>query len=362
MRTGIRSAARLGSRDGYARGWSDGYRLGACQSIASRLPLPELPRRAVKVMFVREDSPGYHLIESGIMAALARSARELVTVTTRDPLVSIAAAERPDLMLVMNGIFILKPDILEQIRAMGVRTAAWFADDPYFPHLTIPLVRHFDHVFTHEAGIVDYYRSLGANAHYLPFAAPLARAFPQRPEFACWSDVCFIGTGFPNRIAFFDRLAPYLKPKKIFIAGALWNQLRSYAELRHAIRLEGVQVDEAVNYYNGAKIVINLHRQPDQTSIPPGVSAMSVNPRTFEINACATLQLTDIRSDLASLYEPGSSIETYATPEECIEKIEYYLRHEEERLRVALGGYEATRRAHAYEHRITVLLETVFGP
>jgi len=362
MRTSIRSVALRGSRDGYAKGWSDGYRLGACQSIAARLPIPELPQRPVKVLFVREDSAGYHLIESGIMTALARSVRELVAVTTRDPLVSIATVERPDLMLVMNGIFVLQPSVLEQIRALGIRTVAWFADDPYFPHLSSPLVRHFDFVFTHEAGIVDYYRSLGANVHYLPFAAPLALAWPQRVEHTCWSDICFIGTGFPNRIAFFDKLAPYLKTKKIFIFGGLWNQLRAYAELKHAIRLEGVQVDEAVKYYNGAKIVINLHRQPDPTSIPPGVSAMSVNPRTFEINACATLQLTDIRADLAAQYVPGASIETFTSPEECIEKIDYYLRHEEERLRVALDGYAATRRAHTYEHRIAVLLEAVFGP
>jgi len=362
MRTGIRSSAQRGSRDGFAKGWSDGYRLGASQSIAAHLPLPELPHRPVKVLFVREDSPGYHLIESGIMTALAKSVREMVAVTTRDPLGAIAAAERPDLMLVMNGIFVLQPGVLEQIRSMGIRTAAWFADDPYFMHLSSRLVRHFDYVFTHEAGIVDYYRSLGANAHYLPFAAPLARAYPQRAEYAYWSDICFIGTGFPNRIAFFDKLAPYLKKKKVFISGGLWNQLRAYGDLKHAIRLEGVQVDEAVKYYNGAKIVINLHRLPDLTSIPPGVSAWSVNPRTFEINACATLQLTDIRPDLAALYEPGNTIETYTTPEECIEKIDYYLRHEDERLRVALGGYAATRRAHTYEHRISELLAAVFGP
>lgn len=361
MSTSIRSARRRGSRDGYVKGWSDGYRLGASQSIAARLPLPELPKRPLKVMFVREDSPGYHLIESGIMTALSKSVRELVAVTTRDPLAAVAAAERPDLMLVMNGIFVLQPEVLEQIRGMGVRTVAWFADDPYFLHLSSPLVRHFDYLFTHEAGIVDYYRSLGANVHYLPFAAPLDRAFPRPAEAAYWSEICFIGTGFPNRIAFFDRLAPYLRKRKVSICGGLWNNLQSYADLKHAIRLEGVSVDEALNYYNGAKIVINLHRLPDPASIPPGVSAMSVNPRTFEINACATLQLTDIRPDLIALYEPGTSIETYTTPEECVEKIDYYLRHEEERLRLALNGYAATRRVHTYEHRIGVLLEVVFG-
>lgn len=361
-KSAARAGVRAGTRDGYLRGWRDGYRIGASQAIARQLPLPTPTRRPLKVLFVRENSTGYHLIERGIISALSKAVEQVAVAQTLDPVEAIAERERPDLMLVLNGIFVLQPDRLERIRAMGIRTCAWYADDPYFMELSAPLAPHYDHVFTHEIGTVEYYRSLGAKAHYLPFAAPLEHAGPMRVGQRYWTDICFIGSGFPNRIAFFDRLAPYLKKKKVFIAGGLWNQLKAYRDLKRAIHLPGVQVDEALQYYNGAKIVINLHR----THEPPGGSSYpvvphSVNPRTFEINACCTLQLTDARSDLAAMYAPGLEIETFASPGECIEKMEYYLRREDERLDKALRAYERTRRSHSYEQRIAVMLDTIFG-
>ncbi|MGM0882785.1 MAG: glycosyltransferase family protein [Bacillota bacterium] len=56
----------------------------------------------------------------------------------------------------------------------------------------------------------------------------------------------------------------------------------------------------------------------------------------FEIAACGTLQLTDIRADLDRFYTPGEEIVTYASPQEMIEKNEYYLHHEHERQTIAL--------------------------
>lgn len=355
------SAIRAGSSAGYKRGWSDGYRLGAAHSIAQAIPSPGLSRRELKVMFVRENSTGYHLIESGIISALDKAVSHLVVANTLDPIEQIAERERPDLMLVLNGIFVLQPEVLERIRSLGVRTAAWFADDPYFMELSSRLVPHYDVVFTHEAGVVDYYRMLGGRVYYLPFAAHLARACPQHVDATYWSDICFIGSGFANRLALFDQILPHLKRRRIFIAGSGWQRLRRYAQLRHSINLDGVQVDEAVKYYNGAKIVINLHRTHDLAAYAPHVSLMSVNPRTFEINGCASLQLADVRADLSALYVPGEEIATFADAKECLAKINYYLSHEHERLRLALGGYAKTRSAHTYEHRIAVLLATIFG-
>lgn len=347
-------------QEGYSKGWSDGFRLGASHSIMHTIPVPAMMQRPIKVMFVRENSTGYHLIERGIISALQKAVRELVVVCTLDPIAEIAAREMPDLMLVLNGIFVLQPETLEAIRALGIRTAAWFADDPYFLELSSRLVPHFDDVFTHEAGVVDYYRGLGGRVHYLPFAAPVEHAGPVQVEQTYWSDVCLIGSGFPNRIAFIDRIAPYLKKLRVYIAGGLWNQLKSYRHLGPWINLGGVPVEEAVKYYNGAKIVLNLHRTHELGGLSSRVSTMSVNPRTFEINACASLQLTDIRADLPSLYTPGSSIETYGSAEECIEKIHYYLRNEQQRLDVALRGYRTTKACHTYEHRMANILHTIY--
>ena len=42
------------------------------------------------------------------------------------------------------------------------------------------------------------------------------------------------------------------------------------------------------------------------------IAPASPNPRTFEIAASTTLQLTDARDDIARFYKPGVEIETYS--------------------------------------------------
>ena len=120
---------------------------------------------------------------------------------------------------------------------------------------------------------------------------------------------------------------------------------------------------ETAATYNGAKIVINMHRAHDDATFNSNsgqLTAVSPNPRTFEISACGTLQLTDIRDDLGSFYTPGVDIVTYSSPVEMVEKIEYYLNHEEERQEIALRGMYRTMKEHTYAHRLTMLLSQLF--
>ncbi|WP_025699813.1 CgeB family protein, partial [Paenibacillus durus] len=116
--------------------------------------------------------------------------------------------------------------------------------------------------------------------------------------------------------------------------------------------------------YSGSKIVINLHRSHVDDAFNNNtlaISAASPNPRTFEIAASGTLQLSDVRDDLASFYNPGEEIVTFSTPQEMIDKIRYYLTHEEERQAIVLKGLERTLRDHTYPKRVNQLLATIFG-
>jgi spore maturation protein CgeB len=88
--------------------------------------------------------------------------------------------------------------------------------------------------------------------------------------------------------------------------------------------------------------------------------AVSPNPRTFEIASCATLQLTDIRDDLVSFYTPDVDIVTYSSPQEMVEKIEYYLIHEDERREIAIRGMERTLRQHTYAIRLDTMLNLLY--
>jgi spore maturation protein CgeB len=48
--------------------------------------------------------------------------------------------------------------------------------------------------------------------------------------------------------------------------------------------------------------------------------------------------LTDHYEKIAELFEIGKEIETYSSGKELKEKVEYYLSHEEERIKIVAAG------------------------
>jgi spore maturation protein CgeB len=173
-----------------------------------------------------------------------------------------------------------------------------------------------------------------------------------------------MGTAWNNRIALFDQLAPYLSNKNTLIVGPDWNRMQNYHLLSSKIRLEVLSPEDSALLINKSKIVINNHRPFNDTTVfshnSRNFPAVSINPRTFEISACGAFQLTDVRQELNRDYEMGKDIETYTSPTELIEKIEYYLSHDAERSAIARSGHSKTLKNHTYQKRLLTLLKVVF--
>jgi spore maturation protein CgeB len=356
--------ATLGRERGFLAGKKHGIRMGRCQAILDDMKPAALPLREAKVLFIIQ---GFDAIDGGISQGLQQTVRESYTGTAAD-MVRLAEILRPDLVLVMNGLHVFPAehsDHVDQINLMGIRTAIWFADDPYFSDHTASLAPHYNYVFTHELSCLAFYREIGCQqVHYLPLAVNTSVYKPMHvaPEYR--SDICFIGNGFPNRIALFDQIAPFLTNKKVILAGALWEQLHHYSLLEQGIKLQWIPIEESVKYYNGAKIVMNVHRLTfDETynKNSRNLPGYSINPRTYEISACGTLQITDYRHDLDQYFTPGQDIETYNSAEELIQKMQHYLAHEEDRIRIAMRGLRRSISEHTFANRLSKLLDIVFA-
>ncbi|XEC93414.1 glycosyltransferase [Paenibacillus tarimensis] len=362
--SGHASDRRTGYRDGYASGFSDGVHLGRCEGIIRRtLAIP--PRKDVKVLYVTSGLWAYRPLDEGIAEALSELTTECQIVQPTEDIPEISSRYRPDLVLSLNSVQCMKTEHADAVRGMGIRTAVWFSDDPYYFDVTAGIAPHYDYVFTLESVCVPLYREAGCdNVYHLPFAAHAKLFRPKRVDPSQRTDICFIGSAFRNRVAFFDEIAGYLAGKNTLISGYWWERLSNYRLLGPNIRSGyWMSPEDTASYYNGAKIVINFHRAVDEeTNQNAGlVPARSVNPRTFEIAACGTLQLTDLREDLHTHFTPGTEIATYSSPGELAERIEYYLTHEEERRAVAARSLERVMREHTYYHRLDTLLRTVFG-
>lgn len=355
---------QAGYAAGYGGGYRSGYHAGRCQMVYDRLAGSAAQDVLMdkSVMYVSQGTPGFRTIDHGIMNALGKLVREAIRVTSGDPVALLAELHRPDLVLVLNGIFSVDTSQIDRIRAMGIPTAVWVADDPYFSDQTRVMATHYDVVFTHEISCVEMYREAGCKrVHYLPFAADPELFRPVHPP-AMHTDLLFIGMAFPNRLSFFNQLFPLLTRRKVLIAGGGWQGMAGYERLKDSIWLSGIEPELTPAFYSGARIVINLHRSDQESANSHRFPGLSLNPRTFEIGASGTLQLVDERAELSRYYTPGHDLETFRTPEELMEKAEHFLSREDDRRTMAINGLKRTLRQHTYVHRLKQMFSMLKEP
>jgi len=84
------------------------------------------------------------------------------------------------------------------------------------------------------------------------------------------------------------------------------------------------------------------------------------NMRLYEATGVGSCLLTDWRPNLPELFAPDTEVITYRTAEECVEKVNYLLAHEQERQSISRAGQRRTLRDHTYEHRayeLTTILQ-----
>lgn len=361
----VLTSADRGRADGLVAGFDEGYLRGRANVIVNR-ERPAFPVRQKRVLYVGSGKGfPYSPIDEAITTTLRGLTSELIVATPSDSIPQLAALHTPDLLLALDGLE-LPTDYIDAVRAMGIPTAIWFTDDPYYTDMTVAISPHYDYVFTLERNCLEPYRAAGSpNVHYLPFAAYTDHYRPTLIQSPIRRNLGFIGSAYWNRVHFLRPVMPALAEQGLMINGIWWDRLPEFSQYSDRIELgKWMGPVETAEVYSGTKIVLNLHRSPFEEDVNhngAGILAASPNPRTFEISACATLQLVDARDDLASFYTPGVEIETFSTADELVDKVRFYLTHEKERREIALRALDRTLRDHTYANRLNDMLTVIFG-
>lgn len=81
--------------------------------------------------------------------------------------------------------------------------------------------------------------------------------------------------------------------------------------------------------------------------------------RVFDICGAGGFALSNYQSELPEHFRIGEEIEVYGSEEECLDKIAFYLEHEEEREKIAERGCQKVRREFSYEHQFGTMFNTV---
>lgn len=107
---------------------------------------------------------------------------------------------------------------------------------------------------------------------------------------------------------------------------------------------------EPVDYYNIAPYVYKCSKINLNMSLRSIKSGMPL--RVFDIMGAGGFLLSNFQSDFLDCFIPGDDFAFYDSHKDLVDKIEYYLRNEEERKQMAASAHKKIQRAHTFVHRI----------
>lgn len=105
---------------------------------------------------------------------------------------------------------------------------------------------------------------------------------------------------------------------------------------------------EMPKVFQASKINLNMTMRPIETGL---------SLRVWDVLGCGGFLLTNYQSEIPDYFEIGRDLETYGSMEELEEKVHYYLTHEEERVEIAINGYEKVAKYHTYEIRLSQMIK-----
>lgn len=148
-------------------------------------------------------------------------------------------------------------------------------------------------------------------------------------------EVSFVGQPHGNR----KEVINYLKNNGIDVScfGYGWDEANP--------NKSRVSQEEMINIFNQSKINLNLSNS-SVTNVP-----QQIKGRNFEIPSCGGFLLTSEVDYLDEYYHVGNEVVCYHSLDDLVNKIFYYLTHEEERETIRQAGYVRTLQNHTYEKR-----------
>jgi spore maturation protein CgeB len=258
------------------------------------------------------------------------------------------------------------PEVLKEIRSLGIVTLNWYCNASYQFHLVSEIAPHFDWCLVPEKDRLDSYREIGARPIYCPEAANPNLYRPLR--ISARYDATFVGQAYGERPILADFLIRQGINLRLF--GPRWEYYTRSSLPKHLTdwpawfrtgraglprsSVGGVLADEEVIQ------VFN------QTRVNLGFSAcwnedhdrriLQIRLRDFEVPMCGGFYLVEYQGELENFFIIGTEIECYRDREELRDKVRFYLDRPE--LRTAIG--QAARQRCLREHTWSKRFERVF--
>lgn len=97
-----------------------------------------------------------------------------------------------------------------------------------------------------------------------------------------------------------------------------------------------------------SKINLNMTNRPIKTGLPL---------RIFDLMGAGGFVISNYQAEIPELFVPDEDIVLYDSIPDLLNKIAYYLAHDDERIRIAENGHEKIKQAHTYDIRLATMFE-----
>ena len=250
-----------------------------------------------------------------------------------------AAAFKPDMFFVFKGAYV-QPETVSALKAQGAVAINVFPDTgfadhgPYLPRA----IGLYDWVFTTKsAGVGDLAENYGyGNASFFaPCFDPevhvpgkLSRA--ERDTYEC--DVAFIGNISEGKRDVLNRAGEQLKDLRLYIWGAPeWGQVPGLSARFKGRPVWGHEYAKAIQ---ASSINLGLLFEGG----PSAPAGDQITSRTFEIPAVGGFMLHQRTDEALNYFDEDKECAFFADADELVEKVRYYLEHQDKRMSIAAAG------------------------
>jgi len=264
-----------------------------------------------------------------------------------DPILSAANRFWPDVILCTSA-FYMQPWMLEILRDRGQKIVMLFTETPYQTDMQLGMARYADICLLNDPTGIEQYQALCPSSVYMPHAYRPGVHYPPGPGVVPEYDLAFVGTGFPSRVAFFNRMD--LGGLNVSLRG-LWMDLPEGSPLRDWTALESLESDDCVDNTDTAEIYrrsrtgINFYRVESEDD--HAGQGWAVGPREVEMAACGLWFARDPRPESDGLFP---MLPAYSDPAEASDLIRWALAHPDERERAAGEAWAAVQGRTFTEH------------
>lgn len=241
----------------------------------------------------------------------------------------------------------LMPGAVKVMRDAGIPVALWFPDHIANLGRGLMFVADYSMVYFKDPAVVERAtRVQGMRAKYLPEACNPHWHRPQGGRPGDDEAMVVAGNIYPTRALLLEKLLDDGVPLRLYgNSMPTWLPQASRLAPVHAGR-SVVRQEKAAAFRRGRAVLNNLN--PSELE--------SVNCRLFEAAGCGAAVLTEDRSVLRDLFEPGSEVLPFSTYDELVKSWRALV--DDPDLGVRLGDAAAERAAaeHTYQHRLSVVL------